>query len=101
MARPQDNNETPGLGLQTLADITSRLADLETQETNMTTHWKTLLALRAFEDVEVKTKRDQEDVMWNERFEQRDREEDVSVSCFINLLYFDEDFVCRVAYLTD
>lgn len=85
MARPKDNNETPGLGLQTHADITSRLADLETLETNMTTDWKTLLALRAFEDVEVKTKRDQENVMWKQRFEQRDREEDVSVSCFLNL----------------
>lgn len=84
MSTPQDNFETPDPDLLTYADITSRLEGLEAQETNMTTNWKTLLALRDLEDVEVKRKRDQENALWKQRFEQRDQEEDVSVSCSLS-----------------
>ena len=101
MAGHQDNDDTPKSGLLSHADITSRLMDLESQETDMTTEWKTVLALRAVEDVKMKKKRDQEDAIWKQRFDQMDRDEDVSVSCIRCFWHFHRSYINRIVYLTD
>ena len=58
--------------------ITRNLQEIERLGERFLSEWRALHQQRLQEDKELKRKRAAEDACWHEKFEKRDREEDVS-----------------------